>query len=183
MGGVSKEYKNLEKQIGLQQFQTFQDLLRQYQSYSQQRQELQEPYVSLLRGIIGGDKETVQRLLATPIADITRSAIESKERVYETVPSGAAREYALSQLARSVPSEISKLKVGTWSQAPAILSSLGSESGQYGLQTLGAGLRSGEAAAATISSLLQAEAAGKSSAMQILGELARSVGSGVARGF
>lgn len=166
----------MQREIAEREMETFRHLLGLGQRQIERAEELQQPAIDIARAVLSGDESTIARLIAPAVSGISSQMRQARESVFATVPTGAAREYALAQVAREAPTYVSQLIGETWRSAPQVLSGIGSMFGNLGLSEQRLGMTAGAEARAAISDLLRAEQSRALSWMSILGSLLGALG-------
>jgi hypothetical protein len=176
MGGPSKDDKSFTRQIAYDEAQVGRDMTAMAKEEMGRRRELQQPLIDFYQKAISGDSKTLMAATATPIGQLTKSANASKENIYDSIPAGPGRDVALAQNTMNKNTGIASFLNQTFVSAFPGLASLGTESGQVGLQGFGGGLRGFEGAGSTIGNVMQADAQGKAATMGLFGSLAGAAG-------
>ena len=144
---------------------------------------LQQPLIDRETALASGDATAVLKASAPTIAKLSEGFQGAKDRIYDSVPAGPARDYALSQLERDKAGNISTFMANEVNQAPQILSDIGSGAGAFSLQELGAALSGYGAASQTGAEISQMENQRKASAMQMWSSLANQGGKAASQYF
>ena len=179
MGG-GKERKQsaaMQNQIAQSQLQTSQDYLGLAKQEQERRTALQQPSIDFYTKLTGNDPNARMTAVAPALGDIARAGRSGKEAIYDSAPRGAARDFALSQVPQQQAAQGAEFLNKAFMGAFPAMASLGTESGQVGLQQTGAGMRGAEAASQTNQSVMQNQQAQKASQLGMIGSLAGMGGS------
>ncbi len=176
MGGPKKEDTSLERDTARQQIALGNKLADQSQTRLDTQTAYEQPLVSFLQGIIGGDTASKIRTAQIPITQLSKGSAQARENILDTQPAGAARDFALAGLKRDQASQTSGFLNDAYLKAFPMLAQIGTGDAQIGLQELGGGLRATEGGAQGISSVNQRAANQKSSTLGLIGGLASTAG-------
>lgn len=182
MGGKSSAQKQQEDLSRLQMQQS-KELLDFSKQRTAQMDTLLQPLIAFSQMTASGDKGAMNTALAPSISGVTSAYAGSKNNIMDTLAPGAGREFALGQLERDKANNLAQLPNNAYLQSLNTLAQIGSGQGQFGLQQLGAGLRSGEGASQTNSTVMQAEAQKKASQLGLLGSMAGAAGMAMTGGM
>ena len=174
MGGgrERKESENFQKNIRQTQFDQGQTQILQSQSSIDQGNRLRQPSIDFYSRLASGDPGSMLKAASVPLGNLSRSAASAKETIRDTVPRGAARDFALSGIDRDQYGQSAGfLNQAFLSSFPA-LQALATEQTGTGLQQLGAGYRGIEGSANTNNQIQQVQQQRKASQMGLLGNLA-----------
>lgn len=181
MGGPSKQDKTQEQQDSAAQAKIGQEYADMAKSELQKQNQLQQPSIDYLTGIINagnsGDYSKLITAAGAPISNITQQAQQSKEQIYNNIPAGAGRDAALAQTRTATGNNVASTLNQVYLSAFPQLAGLGTQAGQTGLQETGASLRGYEGSANTTNNVMQADSQSKASTMSFLGALAGAGGS------
>jgi hypothetical protein len=139
-------------------------------------------YGNLVKAGNSGDYSKLIAANAPQFTAISQQGQAAKENIYNTLPPGAARDYALGSLDTSKANSVASNLNSTYMSAFPALAQLGSQAGNTGLQEAGASLRGFEGAATTTNNVMSQDAASKASTMGFLGSLAGAAGSAAGGG-
>jgi len=183
MGGGKERKASMQMQgdIARQQNQVSQDYLGLAKQEQANRTALQKPAIDYYTRLISSNPAERMNAMAIPLGDIAKATRSAKESVYDSVPRGAARDFAASQLPMQQASQSATELNKAYNGAFPALSSIGTEAGQIGLQQTGAGMRSSEAAAGTNAGIMQNQQQQKASQLGMIGSLA-GMGANIATG-
>lgn len=176
-GGRDKQAENQQRQLAQQQYQQSQELYNFAKQRTAQMDKLQAPAINYATGMASGDPEKMAWAASVPIGNITKSYRASRENIYDSVPSGAARDFALAMNEKGRTAATGTAMNQGFFEALNTLMQAGGAQGQFGLQQMGAGLRAGEASGSTANSLIQAGNQRKAAQMGLLGNIAGAAGS------
>ncbi len=176
MGGPKKENIAKEQSYADQQYQLGQQLNTQSQQSLAKQGEYEAPLVNFLKSMMSGNSGTRLSAAAIPIGQIAQGAQQARESIYDSVPAGVGRDFALAGLKRDQYAQTSGLLNQSYLNSFPALAGLGSGNAQIGLQLQGAGLRAGEAGASGINSINNRDAQTKASTMGLIGGLAGAAG-------
>lgn len=176
MGGPKKANLDKEQQYSDQNIALGNRLADQSQQRLNTQTQYEAPLVGFLKSMISGNAGTRLSAAAVPIGQIAQGAQQARESIYDSVPAGAGRDFALAGLKRDQYSQTSGLLNQAYLSAFPTLANLGTGNANIGLQLQGAGLRAGEAGVSGISNINQRDAQTKASTMGLLGGLAGAAG-------
>lgn len=186
MGGPSSTQKQAEQT----QMQISQDQLALSKQYSdmlqgrlQQGDVLQQPLISYLQKLSSGDPNAVISAASPQLANISRGSQQAKEQIYNTVPAGAARDFALSELPVQTGEQTSSYLNQIINQAPQELAQVGASQYGVGLNLGGLGQGSAQIAGTQAGQVGQLEQQTKASTTGFLGSLAGAAASPFSFGF
>lgn len=146
------------------------------EAYRKQMDEYLKPAIEYNRVLATGNKDAAMTASAPLISGITSASRANKEAIYDNVPAGAARDFALASNDLTTRSNVAATLSQKFIEAQDKLANIGSGLGSFSLQTLGSSLRGAEGAANTNSTVMQAEQQRKASTMGFLGGLAGAGG-------
>jgi hypothetical protein len=179
MGGKKSEAQNMTQETARLQNQTMKELLDFSKARTVQMDALQKPAIDFFTAGAKGDKNTMNTALAPAFAGVTKSFDAAKNNVLDSVAPGAGREFVMGQIERDRANQTAALPGQFHLQSLDALAKFGSGEGAFGLQQLGAGMRSGEASVNSNAQIMQADAQRKASQMGLLGSLAGAGGMAV----
>jgi hypothetical protein len=175
-GGINKA-ENDQKAITQSQVATGNQTLADSEARAARGDALTQPLVDFTKSVMSGDRTTRNQALAVPLADITKQNTQTKERIKDQVPAGAAQDVALAQTERDKGTQVAGLEAGTFMNAFPTLAGLAGQQYNLGTTDLGASISSTSNASQSNQSVLSVEEQKKSSLMQGLGGLAGAGGS------
>jgi hypothetical protein len=176
MGGGKSDAEKQQEQLTQQKMQQDQQLYDWSKARTDKMDALMSPAISFAQAIASGDPTKTMQAAAVPLGNIASGFKATKENIYDTIPSGAARDFALAGAERDKQSQTASTLNQSFLQSLNTLFNAGGQQGQFGLQQLGAGLRAGESAMQGNQSLMQADAQRKATTMGFLGSLAGTAG-------
>lgn len=181
MSGRDKTAETQSRAIADKQFALMKEQTDAANQRAAKMDSFQQPMVDFYKGLQSSDPTT--RLIAgsIPLGNITQSQRAAEGNIFESVPEGPARDFALSQAKRQGAGEKASTLNDLFLKSLSGLAGIGSEQGQFGLQQLGAGARFGEASAAGNQALSQQAVQRKSATLGAVGQLAGIAG-GLATG-
>ncbi len=182
MGGPKKENTNLELQNSKNNLALSQQLQSQSQDQIATQKQYQAPLVNFLQGIISGNSGSRLATAAVPIGQIAQGVQQARESIYDSVPAGAGRDYALAGLKRDQAAQTSGLLNQAYLNAFPTLANIGTGNANLGLQLQGAGLNASSQGAAGINAINQRDAQTKASTMGLIGSLAGAAGTAAGGG-
>lgn len=165
------------KEIAAMQSQTAKDQLAFAKEDRTKMTQLLQPAIDLNKAFATGDREKATAFAAPTIGQIGRSMQSAKDSIYNTVPAGPARDYALAKLEMDRNAAVGGAMTEPYISSFDKLANIGSGLGSFSLNELGAGLRAGESATMTNDSIIKAGTAQKASTMGFLGQLGQTAGS------
>ena len=174
MGGgrERKESENFQKDIRKTQFDQGQSQIAQSAASIESGNRLRQPSIDYYTRMSSGDPGAMLTAAAVPLGNLSRSAAGAKESIRDTVPRGAARDFAMANVDRDAYGQSAGfLNQAFLSSFPA-LQALASEQTGTGLQQLGAGYRGIEGSASTNNQIQQIQQQKKASQMGLIGNLA-----------
>lgn len=180
--GKNKQAENNQNALAASQLKTNQEMLGFFKDRTAKMDTLQQPAIARFQKIASGDPTAMISASAVPLGNIENSYRASKENIYDSVPSGAAREFALAGLSRDKGANISGTLNQGYLNAFNALLGIGKDQGAFGLQEAGAGITSGQAAGQTNQSLMDASAQRKASQMGLFSSLAGAAGTAAGGG-
>lgn len=140
------------------------------------RSELQDPYIKQQQSIASGNMGDVTAAMSLPLGTFQQQKAATKEQIMNTMPPGAARDYALAEAERKNTSSTYDFMRAATLQAPKNLAEIGQQEGQFGLAQGGlgfSGLHSALSGAnSQLSGKMQADAQQQSSTLGFIGSLA-----------
>lgn len=145
--------------------------------------ELMQPAIDFNKALSSGDMNAILPAIAQPLGQIATAHRAAKENVYNTVPPGPARDFALAQIERQAPAARATAINSAYNNSFDKLANIGSGLGAFSLQELGAGLRAGESGVQTRSGIMQQDAQGKAATLGFLGSLAGGAGAAAGGAF
>jgi hypothetical protein len=174
-GGIDNSQRQLQETSRLQA-----DTAARAQAMSEDQyaksQEYLNPLVGHLQSLIHGDPLATNQAIAPGLTNISRAAAQGKEAIYDQIPAGAARDYALSQLPLQTAGQVAQLQNQTYLSAFPTLASLSGQSANLSLGLLGAGVTSQGNSAITTGTVLQSQEQQKANAMGAFNALAGAAG-------
>lgn len=186
MGGPSSQEKKAQRDTSQQQLQIGQQYAGMAKSELNRMNELQQPTVDFYSGIIkaaqGGDYGGLITAAGPTVSNITQQAENAKENIYNTVPAGAGRDYALAAAKSGTAGNISGTLNQLFLSAFPQLSQIGGQAGQVGLNEAGAALSGLSGGAQTNQAMMNQEAQQKASTMGFFGSLAGAAGAAAGGG-
>lgn len=114
----------------------------QQQNYQRMLQ-LQQPEISFLQGVTAGGPETTAAAMPF-ISQISQGFESSQQQIRNTIPPGAGRDFALSQLEEQKDTSTANFLNQQVLSAFDKLANIGSGLGSFSLQELGASLSAGQ---------------------------------------
>ena len=195
MGGPSQSSQNTQSslvqeqnQIAQNQLSVEQQALNTSNQEQAQYQALTQPAVNFNTALASGDPTAIMTALAPQTAAFSQAKSQNAGQIYEQLPPGAARDYALAQNTMNSNNQVAQTEAAQVAQAPNTLASIGAGFGSNALQELGASLGFGNsavsatnAAANANSNLMNVQEQSKSSTLGFLGQLV-GAGAGLATG-
>lgn len=176
-GGVSNSQNQLNS-ISQQQANTSAQLAGEGQQLINTGQAEQQPLVSFLQSIIGGNSTSTNSAIAQPLGTIANQTNTNREQIYDTTAPGAGRDVLLGQNTLNEGTQVSALKNSTFLQAFPELASLAGGNTSAGLGLTGAGITSESNAASTTGTVLNSQEQQKASTLNLFGSLASAAGQG-----
>lgn len=182
MGGPSDQTIGTQQQLTQQQIGIAdQQNQLQQQNYARMN-ELQAPSIAFNQGILSNP--ALQSSAAAPmISQITQGTNAAKESIANNTPSGAARDYALSQVPIQQNSQIASTLNQTTLSAYDKLANIGSGLGSFSLQELGASLSGLGGASSSNQAAGQMQAQQGSAIFGLLGSLLGAGGTALGGGL
>lgn len=174
MGGGKerKETQNIQRSIRDQQLEQGRQQFDQSQTRMASFDRLRQPAINYYSGLASGDPSKMLTAAAVPLGNLSRSAAGARESAMNTMPRGAARDFAISGIDRDAYGQsASFLSQAFLSSFPA-LAGMATEDSGIGLQQLGAGMRGVEGAASTNNGIQQVQQQQKASQLGLFGNLA-----------
>ena len=175
MGGPKKQIQTAsditQRQLSLAEEQA----RRERESY-QEMQRLRQPLIQQQTALASGNRQEAMGAILPILQQIGSGFHAARQQILNTLPPGAARDRALADLDMQAFSNIGAAQAATVGEAPKILASLGSESGGFGLQQLGAALAGMAGASQTNTAAAQIKAQQQASWLDFFGSLARTAG-------
>jgi hypothetical protein len=160
------------EQLGLEQ-----QYASEAQQFLTQGQTLEQPYITQQTQLASGNPTAVNQAAAPGLTQISNQMNQARESIYNNVPAGAGREFALSQLPISAAGQSANYLNSIVNQAPQNLAQLGAGQLGVGLQQEGAGQGAGTLSSSSAGSVAQTQAEGKASTLGFLGSLAGAAAS------
>jgi hypothetical protein len=130
-----------------------------------------------------GDYNTLIGAASPFIGNITSTNKQATEAIYDAVPAGAGRDYAIAAAKRGQGTDVSTALNQIITQALTGQAQLGQQAGQLGLQETGAGISSLDTASQSNQALMQAKQQQKASQMGVIGSIAGAGGMALGGGF
>ena len=153
------------------------------------RDALQDPLISWLRDITGGNKGAALTTGAPQIEEINRGSEQAKANIMNTIPPGAARQFALSQVAREAPAATARFMNTAYTGGLDKMAKIGEGAGAFSLQYGAGGMRSGDQALAgwrssadQTAKLSEQDQAGRMAMLNFVGGLVQAAGSAATGG-
>ncbi len=100
----------------------------------------QNPLVSFLQKIIGGDSTATSQAIAPVVGNITNQSVQNRERIFDSTAPGAGRDVLLGQNELNKGTQIAGATNQTFLQAFPELAALGGQTAGLGLNISGTGL-------------------------------------------
>lgn len=182
MSGRDKSAERRQEQLAQEQAAQAKAQLEASNARMAKMDTLQAPATSFYSGVASGDPLKALTAMAVPLSNLEASTKAATQGVFDTVAEGPARDYALSKISRDAPAAKGALMNQAFMESLGKLFGMGTESGQTGMQQLGAGSRFQEAEANTNTGLMDAAAKRKAATMGAIGQLAGMAGSAVMPG-
>jgi len=173
----------MQTDIARQQLEVGKQQLAQSTASMGERKALQKPSIDFYTKILSGDPTARMTAAAPMMGEISRGARASQEQIMDSTPHGAARDFAMSQVPRDANAQSADALNKVYMGAFPALSSIGTESGQVGLQQTGAGLRGMESGATTNQSVMDAQQKQKAATLGMIGSLAGAAGGALTGGM
>ena len=182
MGGPSTSTANniTQEQLGIsqQQLGIEQQALNTSNQEQAQYQQLTAPAIAYNTALASGDPNAIMTALAPQTQALSQERSQNQEQIYESMPAGAARDYAIGQNNQNVNSQTANLQASAVAQAPNTLANIGAGFGSNALQELGAALGFGNsatsatnAASTTNQGVMNVQEQGKASTLGVIGSL------------
>jgi hypothetical protein len=185
MGGPSQGYETAQNALATatgQQTQIAGTEFAQSQEDRAQRQTLEQPLIAKETALAGGDAKAALSAAAPQIGILAGGYQNAKDQIFNNVPAGPARDYALANLERQKATGISSFMANEVNKAPEILANVGQGLGAFSLQELGGSLSGYSGATTSAGATMQAENSRKEATLGFLGSLAGAAGT-AAGGF
>lgn len=171
MSGASTQSLNTQNTIAQEQLQTSQ----QAQALSQQQYQTSQaelaPAEGYYQSLVSGNPQQTMAAAAPQISKITGGYNAAVENINNSVPAGAARDYALSQVPIQQNSQVASTLNSVTQNAYGSLAQLGAGSESAALQFLGGGVSAGNAASSANQVGINAAEQSKSSTLGFLGSI------------
>lgn len=148
------------------------------QAFGQRGELLQKP-IDHYSMLASGNPTAMMTAAAPGLSNIAKQSQSAKGSIMETVPAGAARNYALSKLERDKAGAGADFLNQSYMQAFPALQGIATDTGNFGLQQLGAGFRGLEAAGQGNQAVIQSETQRQAAKMNMLGGIASMAGGGI----
>lgn len=181
-GGIKSSQNQLRSDASAQA-QTAATAQAQSQASLDRAQGYEQPLVGFLQNIIGGDANKRNQSMAPALSAITHTTAANRENIYNQLPAGAARDYALAENERNHGSQVAAITNQTFLSAFPTLASLGGENNNLGLSLLGAGITSQGNSALTTGTVLNSQEQQKANAFGAFNSLAGAAGVGLSGGL
>ncbi len=147
-------------------------------AFGQRQQQLQKP-LDFYGALAGGSRGAALAAAAPGLSNISKSAASAKGTITDTVAPGASRNFALAQLERDKYSKGADFLNQAYMSSFPALQGIASDTGNFGLQQLGGGLRGIESAAGGNQTVIQSETQRQAAKMNAIGSLAGIAGGAV----
>jgi hypothetical protein len=151
-------------------------------AFGQRSQYLQKP-IEYFTDMASGDQTKMLAAAAPGIANISRQAQGAKGAIQDTVAPGAARNFAMAMVDRDKSAQNAQFLNQAWLSAFPALQGIANDTGNFGLQQLGASLNSYGQAGQSNRDIIQSETARKQAKMNMIGGLASMAGGGLMGGL
>lgn len=159
---------------------------REYLDFSKQRMasadQLIAPQIDYDKALASGDYKTVLSAMAQPIGQITAGNKANESAIYNMLPPGAARDYALASNLRDKGTQISSTINQGVNAGRQDLTNIGLGQQGVALQQTGAGLNSFQGANSAYNNVAQQQAARKAAMMGPIGALFGAAGTAAGGG-
>lgn len=139
MGGGNKELDRAQSNAINFQTDLGKDLVALGRDEFGRKKELQAPYEKQQRDLATGNIGTMMSTMSVPMGMFKQQAKASRDQIMNTMPPGAARDYALAELDRNEVGGTYDFLRSAYLQAPVNLAQLSTEAGNFGLQATGQG--------------------------------------------
>ncbi len=140
------------------------------------RNALEQPLIAKETALAGGDPKAALSAAAPSIGILAGGFQNAKDQIYNNVPAGPARDFALANLERQKATGISSFMAQEVNKAPEVLANVGQGLGAFSLQELGASLSGYSGANTTAGSVENAANQQKATQLGFLGSLAGAAG-------
>lgn len=167
---------NSNKEIAGIQAQTAKDQLAFAKEDRTRMMDLLQPAIDLNKAFATGDREKATAFAAPVIGQISRSSQQAKDSIFNTIPAGPARDFALAKLEQERYGATGEAMTQPYISSFDKLANIGSGFGSFSLNEVGAGLRAGESATLTNESIIRAGTNQKAATMGLLGALGQAAG-------
>lgn len=183
MGGPKKQKKQIQtaSDITQRQLSLAEEQARRERESYQEMQRLRQPLVQQQTALASGNRQEAMGAILPILQQIGSGFHAARQQILNTLPPGAARDRALADLDMQAFSNIGAAQAATVGEAPKILASLGSESGGFGLQQLGAALAGMTGASQTNTTAAQIKAQQQASWLDFFSNLAGVAGGPAAK--
>jgi hypothetical protein len=182
MGGGGNQAQQSSSALANTEANIAQQYLNMSQGQLAYGQQLEQPLVNFYQGIASGNQNNLMTAAAPEIANITGQSRAAQANIWNTVPAGAGRDFALAQAQQNQAGQTASTLNQTYNQALTGLAQLGTAQQGVGLQEAGAGIGGISGAQSAYGNIMQTQAQAKSSALGFLGSIFGAAGS-AAGGF
>ena len=148
------------------------------QAFGQRQDYLRQP-TSFWQDMASGDHTKMLTAAAPAISNISKQAQSAIGGIQDTVAPGAARNFAVAQIQRDKFSKGADFLNQAYMSSFPALQGLASDTGNFGLQQLGGGMRGFESAQEGNQQIIQSESARQAAKMNMIGSVASLAGGGV----
>jgi hypothetical protein len=177
MGGGSANQTN---QQSLALANTESSIAQQYLNNSQTQlaagNALEQPAVNYYKNLTSGNPQTVLQASAPAISNITQQSEAAKANIWNTVPGGAARDVALSQVQQGQSGQVASTLNNTVNNAYTSLAQIGAAQQGVGLGEAGVGTTGISGAQGAYGQVANNQAQQKSSTLGFLGSIFGAAG-------
>jgi hypothetical protein len=174
--GPSGSTINQENSIAQQQVSAAQQANQISQQEQQQMQTLEAPLIAQQTALASGDPNAVLTAALPNITPITKGYNAAVEQINNTLPPGAARDYATAETTRQGTTAVGQTESNLVANAPGILANIGQGLGTFSLQELGASLSGLQGGAATTNNVLQSQTQQQADKLGVAGDLVGAAG-------
>lgn len=140
MGGPSKSTINTQNQLTQEQIQIAQQQNKLQEANYNRMNTLEAPAISYYSGLTGGDASQSLQAAMPFISQISQSFQGTKDNLMSSMPPGAARDLALSNLTQQKDISTANFMTEQVLSAYDKLANMGSGLGSFSLQELGAAM-------------------------------------------
>ena len=144
-------------------------------SFDQRSSLLQKP-IDYFSSVASGNPSAMLTAAAPGLSNISKQSQSAKGNIMETIPAGAARQYALSLIDRGKAGQGADFLNQAYMQSFPALQGIAKDTGDFGLQRLGAGYRGLEAAGQGNQAVIQSETQRQAAKMNMIGSVAGMAG-------